>query len=304
MWKLRATGRGRNFSAIRGLSESALSLAYRGGWPGRLYGRLPRATHVDVLGFELPILPRGAPSLRVAFASDLHLGPTTPARTLDRAFDALTDARPDVLLLGGDYVYLEATAAVTAELRARVAGVPARVKLAVLGNHDLWTDHGRIEGALRDAGARVLVNEAVRLTDAHADLAILGIDDPWTGAPDVDRALAHAGDAATLLAVCHAPEGLPLVTGRGLAALLCGHTHGGQVALPRGPVYVPGPLGPRYPHGRHDVDGTHLFVSRGVGTVEVALRTWAPPDIAVITLVARSGDARSRTSPPDHVTAR
>jgi predicted MPP superfamily phosphohydrolase len=40
-------------------------------------------------------------------------------------------------------------------------------------------------------------------------------------------------------------------------------------------------MGKRYPWGRHEVDGTTLFVSRGVGGSIVPFRTWAPPDVAV-----------------------
>jgi len=61
-----------------------------------------------------------------------------------------------------------------------------------------------------------------------------------------------------------------------------GHTHGGHVALPGyRPIWIPSPVGKRYPWGRHEVDGTTLFVSRGVGGSLVPFRTWAPPDVAV-----------------------
>jgi len=47
------------------------------------------------------------------------------------------------------------------------------------------------------------------------------------------------------------------------------------------PIWVPSPVGKRYPWGRHEVDGTTLFVSRGVGGSLVPFRTWAPPDVAL-----------------------
>ena len=277
---------------MRGLIESALRFAYAGGWPGHAWSALPGATRVDLLRHDLALLPsagagaRTRAPLRVAFLSDIHIGPTTPRGTIDNAFRLVSEARPDVLVLGGDYVFLEATPARARELEARVAAVPARVKLAVLGNHDLWTRHAVIEDALRRAGATVLVNDAVRLPPPHEDVAILGLDDPWTGTPDPDRAFAACGDAAVKLAVCHAPEGWPHVRGRGAALLLCGHTHGGQLALPGGPIIVHGRYGRRWPSGLHDIEGLPLFVSRGVGVVEIPMRTFAPPDVAVFTLTA------------------
>lgn len=288
--RLESGGRGRHYSMGRGLVESALRVVYAGGWAGRAWGRVPGATRVRVVAHEYAMLP-GPPDrapLRVAFASDLHIGPTTPPALLDRAFALLAHLAPDVLVLGGDYVFLDATVARAAELERRVRAVPARTKVAVLGNHDLWTEHGRLEEALARAGATVLVNDALRLPAPYGDVAIVGVDEPWTGAPDAARAFAAAGDARLRLAVCHSPDGLPLVQGRGASLLLCGHTHGGQVALPgHRPIVVPSRTGKAYPFGVHDVGDLVLFVSRGLGGVEVPFRTWAPPDVGLFTLRAR-----------------
>ncbi len=157
----------------------------------------------------------------------------------------------------------------------------APTKIAVLGNHDLWTDNTMLEQALADAGTTVLVNGALRLPAPHDDVALVGIDEPWTGQPDAARAFAQAGDAAVRIAVAHAPEAIPHVAGRGAQLMLCGHTHGGQVALPSGPVVVHGPLGRRFPSGLRDVAGMKLFVSRGLGNVDLPLRAYASPDVSL-----------------------
>lgn len=283
-----AHGRGQRYTRWRGVVEAALRLVYAGDWPARLWQTFPGATEVRVLDHRLALPAGRAPRapLRVGFASDLHLGPTTPPRTLERAFRALADARLDVLALGGDYVFLDATQARADALFSLVRDVPARAKVAVLGNHDLWTHHGRLEQALERAGARVLINDALRLDGVLDDVALVGLDDPWTGRPDADLAFARAGDARVLVALCHAPDGLALVRGRGAALFLAGHTHGGHIALPgHRPILLPGgPLSRRFAHGLHDDDGTAVFVSRGLGGTEVPVRTYAPPDVAVFTL--------------------
>jgi predicted MPP superfamily phosphohydrolase len=284
---LRAAGRGRHYSRARAVAESALTLAYARNWPARLLAYLPHRNHVQVRTHALPLLPAGPEArrpLRVAFASDLHIGPLTPRRLLDDAFNRLAELAPDVLLLGGDYVYLQATPAVADELAARVASVPAPLKLAVLGNHDLWTHHDRLEDGLRRGGARVLVNEAARLPPPWDDVAVVGLDEPWTGQVDAERAFAGAAGARLIIALSHAPEGYPFVQGRGAKLLLCGHTHGGQVALPSRPLVVHGPLGRRWPAGLYALPDLHLFVSRGLGAVELPLRLHAPPDVSLFTL--------------------
>jgi hypothetical protein len=242
----------------------------------------------------VPQRERGRPPLRIAFASDLHLGPTTPREVLDAAFAQLRTTNADVLALGGDYVFLGATKERVKELQGRVAALTAPVKLAVLGNHDFWARPERLEDGLIEAGVRVLVDESVRLPPPHDDVAIIGLDDPLTSLslPDkiaqqeaVDAALARVADVPIKIALCHSPDGYPEVKGRGVQLLLCGHTHGGHIALPGyRPLWVPSPHGRLWPHGRHQVDGLTLFVSRGVGGSIVPMRTYAPPDVAVFTI--------------------
>jgi len=291
--KPKIPGRGKNFSRRRLVGEAVARFVYRQGWAAQIWQRLPGRTEVDVIRHELALLPKRAgaerPPLRIAFASDLHIGPLTAPRLLDNAFARLAALAPDVLVLGGDYVYMEATHAMARELEARVAAVPARVKLAVLGNHDLWTHHDRIEDALRRAGVTLLINDAVRLPAPHDDVAMVGLDDVWAGQPDPSRALAPADGAALKLAVAHSPEAVPFLAAQGLRLLLCGHTHGGQIALPTGPVVVQGKHGRRWPAGLYQLDDLMLFVSRGLGAVELPIRAYARPDVSLFTLIDQPG---------------
>jgi predicted MPP superfamily phosphohydrolase len=288
--RLRSEGRGRSYSARRGIVESILRVAYRGDWPAAVWAAVPGACDVECERIRLPILASGHPGLRVGFASDLHLGPTTPSRLLDAAFAHLRDADLDVLLLGGDYVFLDATEARVDELAERVLAVPAKRKLAVLGNHDLWTHHGRIERALERAGVELLVNQGAAL---DTSTRVVGLDEPWTGTLDASRAFDGAVES-TLIVLCHSPEGIGSV--REVVARLpsvphvlyvCGHTHGGHVSTPWGPIVVPGRLGRRYPEGGHRLGEIHLHVSRGIGGIEVPIRAYARPQVHVFDLAPR-----------------
>ena len=267
-----------------------LRRVYVRGWPGRLWGALPGRCAVLPQHIDLPILPPELPPLRLAFISDLHIGPTTPPALLDAAFACITDWAPDILALGGDYVFLDASVEVAAELHQRVMAVPAAVKVAVMGNHDLWSAHHRLEAALARAGARVLINDAIRLPPPHDAVALMGLDDPWTGHPDAAEAAAACGTAPIRIALSHSPDGVPLLSEAHAALILCGHTHGGQLALPGGrPLVVPGPMGKVWPWGLHRLERSWLFVSRGIGGVEIPMRSFAPPDVALITLHSASG---------------
>jgi predicted MPP superfamily phosphohydrolase len=97
-----------------------------------------------------------------------------------------------------------------------------------------------------------------------------------------------------VIALAHSPDSAPEAAWLGVEAVLAGHTHGGQIALP-----VLGPLTTRSALGRHYDAGvfhfaafnprgwTTLYVNPGVGTTFVPLRFAAPPHWAIVDLGPR-----------------
>jgi len=304
--RLAAEGRGAHYSPLRGVIESSLRVAYHGDWPAALWQTFPQSCRVTCVRRTLGILPAGVHPLRVGFISDIHVGPTTPFPLLDAAFECLAREALDVLLLGGDYVFLDATEEKATILSALIRRVPSARKFAVLGNHDLWTRHAIIEAALRRAGVEILDNAHAVLESTNGAVAVVGLDEPWTGALDAERAVRDLSGPQAIIVLCHSPDGLPdavravgAMSGSARGLYVCGHTHGGHVATPWGPVIVPGRWGKRYPHGFHRVPPFDVHVSRGVGGVEVPIRAYAAPEVAVFDLVGfdpRSiGEERSRS---------
>ena len=72
------------------------------------------------------------------------------------------------------------------------------------------------------------------------------------------------------------------------AAIISGHTHGGQVRLPFYAPYTPYGSG-RFVAGWYRDTLAPLYVSRGIGTVSLPVRLFCPPELAVFTL-RRSGE--------------
>lgn len=272
--------------------ERALGLLIRGVGASRATYRIGLQGRIAVDAHHLTLQRRrDAPALRVAFASDFHAGPTTDPRLIRAGIDAILAARPDVILLGGDFVAfdagdVDALVPMLAELRAPL-GV-----YAVLGNHDLDTDGATVTAGLQRAGVRLLTNRALRLPAPHDDVWLLGLDDPIRGHPRGDEVFdaADPDDAASpsvRLVLMHAPDGLIAIGRREFDLAFCGHTHGGQVALPWGtPIFVPkGRLSRRFARGMHELrDGGRLLVSNGVGCTTLPLRLFAPPEVHVVTI--------------------
>jgi predicted MPP superfamily phosphohydrolase len=282
----RAVGRGKGFSKLRGINESLLKPVWERfpleKYADRLIAAPERTTHAVTLPHYA-----GRP-LRLAFLSDLHAGPTTPHKTLDAAFGAVHEARPDLVLLGGDYVYLDADNidCIAHCLRELASTFPV---FGVWGNHDLWADDHYLERFLSGQGVRMLCNEWEKgLLGEPVDL--YGVDDPWTGEPDFSPLL-DADRPVVLL--CHNPDGILLMDERHRADLmLCGHTHGGQICRPDGsPYMVHAKTGTRFAGGHYRHEQKQIVVSRGVGTVEIPLRLYAPPEVLIVDLVGAGATA-------------
>lgn len=231
--------------------------------------------------------PMRAP-LRIAFASDFHAGPTTDDRILADACARLDALRPDVILLGGDFVTVRAN-----DIHV-LAGMLAKIhaplgKFGVYGNHDLRGHWQVVRDALSGAGVRMLVNEVVHLTAPHDDVSIIGLDDPIIGDPD--GALFNDARGVRIL-LMHAPDGVLAAGDHHFDLAVCGHTHGGQVVLPGGvKPYLPhGELSRKYAVGRYqlgpDEDRT-LVVSRGVGCSTLPVRIGCSAEVHLIALESR-----------------
>jgi uncharacterized protein len=279
---------GRRHPPLASVAARLESFLYRGGWPFRLARALGARCEVRTTRVELPVLPAGASPLTLGYASDFHAGGTTDPRLIAAAVAALRAAAPDVLLLGGDFVTHDAGAA--GPLAAELAAVPAPSgRFAVLGNHDWWAGAGAVARALEAAGLSVLTNRNARLPPPHDGIWICGLDDHWSGRPDAAAALRGADGVRIVL--MHAPSGLLDLGRERFDVALCGHTHGGQVALPGGtPLVVPhGALSRRYARGQFSLEpGRSLVVSVGIGCVVLPLRIFAPPEIVVCRLTASS----------------
>lgn len=222
--------------------------------------------------------------LRLAFATDLHAGRMTPTGTINSALEALMEASPDLILLGGDFVCSDVQ-----ELRQILPGLrrlraPAGV-FAVMGNHDHATDVGTITAELEASGISVLRNRSVRLPEPFHNVLVVGLDDHRGGRPCAAAARWDPG-CVTLLLI-HQPSGLLDAGDRPFDLALAGHTHGGQITLPGGlaPLAASGALSRRYQAGRYLLAPDRvLCVSVGVGHSLLPLRLGPRTEVLIVDL--------------------
>lgn len=224
-------------------------------------------------------LPAALEGFTVAHLSDLHAGPFLGPGDLAAVVERVAELEVDLVALTGDFLTrtaddVELVLADLGRLRAR-HGV-----LAVLGNHDYR--HRReqeLVGRLASAGVRVLRDEALALEVDGASLTVTGLEDLEARALDVERARRGLRPGDLELVLCHDPRRAASLVRPGCAAILSGHTHGGQLVLPGLP-----PLGDPHPGDRVQLGETALVVSRGLGVLGVPLRIGAPSELVLVTL--------------------
>ena len=90
------------------------------------------------------------------------------------------------------------------------------------------------------------------------------------------------GSRGPVLLLAHDPRRLVEASALNVAAVLSGHTHGGQIVLPG----IGAIAARKFPvaAGNGSLGDTTIFVSRGIGTVYVPARINCPPEVAIITL--------------------
>ena len=262
-------------AALKGMIATGLGAVTGAGVYGVGYER----HDIGVTHATLPVrsLPSAWKGRRIALLTDIHHSALVPADDVARSVTLANAEKPDVIVLGGDYITgMDRTfAEPVAELLAPLSA-PHGV-FAILGNHD---DDRFMPAALERRGITVLREQRQPLKIAGDVIELAGIS-YWTRESEkLTKLVANRPDPVLLLA--HDPRRLIRASKLGVAAVLSGHTHGGQIVLPA----IGAVAARKFPvtAGKGQMGGTSIFVSRGIGTVYVPVRINCPPEVAILTL--------------------
>jgi predicted MPP superfamily phosphohydrolase len=243
------------------------------------YGFLYERHEIELTRATVPVvgLPSGLIGLRIGLITDVHRSRWVSHDDVVHAVSLLMIERPDLIVLGGDYVtwgdrqYVAPSADALAPLAA-----PHGV-FGILGNHD--DDHD-MPAALAAHRVHMLKDARTTIHIKGEALDIVGIR-YWTRKA-ADIAAVTRGATGTVMLLAHDPRRLTEAALLKIPLVLSGHTHGGQVVLP----VVGAVAAQKFPviAGLGQREGTVIFVSRGVGTVYVPVRVHCPPEVALVTL--------------------
>ncbi|MCZ2837641.1 metallophosphoesterase [Modestobacter sp. VKM Ac-2985] len=252
----------------------------------------------DRYAVELPRLPAESAGLEVALLADMQIGMWwANTGMVERAVERVVEEDPDLVLLGGDFVYhagpdVEPEVAAAMDLLSPLldSGIPT---YAVLGNHDYESDAAEeLTAALEGAGVPVLLNESVPVPGTGDDpLHVVGVGPARPGLVDVDQALSGLPAEAPRVVLMHNPTAFPEMPPGSAPLTVAGHTHCGQFALPGTPhrswlglTEEEAVVADGWAEAGHGAEGNALFVTCGLGFSVVPVRINAPPEVVFFEL--------------------
>lgn len=248
-------------------------------------------------------LPESFEGLKIVHISDLHLGSFGYRyRILERAVNIINELDADLIFFTGDLVNnfaweLNGWDEVLRKLSAK------KGKYAVLGNHD-YGDYSKwkspeaknenfeeIKNFYNKIDFKLLLNEAVVLSENEQDIAIVGVENwglpPFRQDGDLIKALNDVETVPFKILLSHDPshwdeEVVPFTD---VALTLSGHTHGMQAGINiMGKQWSPIKYKYQRWAGLYNLKDQYLYVTRGLGWLGFPGRLGMRPEITFIEL--------------------
>ncbi len=243
------------------------------------------ACMVRVQRLDLTIRKKSpVPELKIALASDIHLGTIVGERRFCRIVHKINALQPDLILLAGDVVDEDLAPVIRQNLGEALRELHAvHGVYAITGNHEFI---GGVEAAanyLQQHGVTVLRDRVVMAGDS---LLIIGREDrsvfQFQGQPrkPLSELLKEVDRSRPLILMDHQPFGLHEAQEAGIDLQLSGHTHHGQLwplSLITNAVYEKS-------WGYLKKGDTHFYISSGAGTWGPPIRIGNRPEVVLLTL--------------------
>ena len=266
------------FHAAMLLLAAALLLVAGGHW-NALH---PRIVKMEV---SLPRVTGGPEQLRVAVASDWHLGTLVTQARVKGWVDAINALQPDLVLLPGDVIDEDLPPVVENNLGESLRQLRAPLGVyGVTGNHEYIGGVEAAVGYLEDHKVTMLRDRAVPV--AGGAFWLVGREDASIGRFRGERRaplrdiLRGIPPGAPVVVMDHQPIALEEAAAFGVALQLSGHTHDGQLWPNK--YFVRALFG--HSSGRLRVGGMEVYVLPGLGTWGPPVRVGTRPEILDLTL--------------------
>jgi predicted MPP superfamily phosphohydrolase len=245
-----------------------------------LYGHFVEPYRLQINKLEIRTRKLSDTSFRIVQISDLHCD----KRLLneEKIVKIVNSLKPDIIVFTGDSIN---RAEAINRFQKTLGDLKAHLgKFAVRGNIDVW--YWKNLPIFDNTGFRVLDADTVEIEKGSGKLYLAGLG--FGHSHQYAKVLSNVPEDRFSVFLYHYPDLIDKIN-KNLDLYLCGHTHGGQVALPfYGAVITLAKHGKRYEAGMYKVGDISLYVNRGAGldgSWFPRVRFFARPEIAVFDIV-------------------
>jgi len=245
------------------------------------YGRFIEPGWIEVNRFKIRTPKLNQTSFRIVQISDLHC--EVKPLNEEKIVPLINGMDPDLIVFTGDAVNgphgVPLFKKTMGALKAKLG------KLAVRGNFETGR-RGNLD-LYSGTGFRLLEQDSVVLEKNGESLRVLGLrcDRP----AEAEEVLGKASPECFNVFLCHWSDLIEDASRHDVDLYLCGHTHGGQIALPfYGAIITLSKFGKKYESGMYTVGKKTMYVNRGLGmepSPAPRLRFLARPEVAVFDIV-------------------
>ncbi|MDX2373473.1 metallophosphoesterase [Psychrobacter sp. PP-21] len=229
-----------------------------------------------------------AKPLRIAVASDLHLGRLFGVTAIDRLTRLMNSIRADMLLMPGDIMDDNTDAFNDYSMDNNLAELCANLSYGVyatLGNHDLYGHERPISQALRDAGVHLLNDDVFCIEHQGQKVWLVGrFDNHKRQRVATIDLLAKVDTSQPVILLDHRPSDIDEHSQLPIDLQVSGHTHNGQVFPANFIVSAINRLG----YGYEAIGQGHFVVSSGYGFWGIPFRLGSRSEVWLINV---SGNA-------------
>ncbi len=241
----------------------------------------PYLIQTKEITIESSQIPSEFDGKRIVFLTDIHYGPFFSKERVDSLVNQTNELKPDMILLGGDYVTSDSSAVGPVFSSLSKLKAPLGV-YGVLGNND--PENVSIH-AMQNAGITYIGNNGVWIGTNSSRIRVGGVADMDTDVPNQLPILQDVTPEDFVILVTHKPDYFPKVSKSRVDLVLAGHTHGGQITLFG--LYAPfikSQYEQEHLSGVTKLGNDTMIISNGIGMVWAPVRFFAPPQIIVVTL--------------------
>ncbi|MBQ2873300.1 MAG: metallophosphoesterase [Bacilli bacterium] len=231
-------------------------------------------------------LPNGFDGIKVVHFSDIHYGRAINNSKIDKIVDEINLINPDIVIFTGDLIDKDADLNNSHYdyLTKAFSKINSRYgKYAVLGNHD-YKNKDSVIDIYNNSDFIYLENSYDIIYNQNMEkIFIGGIGNVSYNSDNIEKTMEYFKENEDIdykIILTHEPDITDnIVNNYNVSLILAGHSHNGQIRLPKIGALITPMHAKKYYDEYYNVNDTDIYISSGIGVSTVNFRLFNRPSI-------------------------